>query len=329
LLSVDVIIVGGGPAGSSCARRLRHKHGIDCLVLDREAFPRLKLCGGLLTREALLDLELDPASYPHGLLTIERFCFYFKGWKVAVPSPQYSIRRIELDKWLLDRAGAEVRRHYVRQIARDGDRFVIDDMFRCRYLVGAGGTRCPVHRAFFRDLVPRRDDLVIAALEEEFASAWSDPRCHLWYFDNQLPGYSWYIPKQGGYLNVGVGGMAASLNRANDSLKRHWEHLVASLARRGIALGHNWHPGGYTFYMTGRPSTARAGNALVTGDAAGLATHDLGEGIRPAVESGIRAADAIATGRDYVVADLVRYSAWSLLKGMLRPRSPAARGRAA
>ena len=41
----DVIEMGGGPGGSSSARRLV-QGGADMLVLDYEAFPRLKLCGG-------------------------------------------------------------------------------------------------------------------------------------------------------------------------------------------------------------------------------------------------------------------------------------------
>ena len=62
--TVDTIIVGGGPAGSSCAWGLRRR-GIDCLVLDRAAFPRLKLCAGWITPEAVRDLELEPKCFEH------------------------------------------------------------------------------------------------------------------------------------------------------------------------------------------------------------------------------------------------------------------------
>ena len=39
----DAIVVGGGPAGSTCAWKLREA-GLDVIVLDRAAFPRTKLC---------------------------------------------------------------------------------------------------------------------------------------------------------------------------------------------------------------------------------------------------------------------------------------------
>ena len=63
MISVDTIIVGGGPAGSSCAWRLK-RHGVECLILDRAEFPRLKLCAGWVTPQVLHDLAIEPGEYP-------------------------------------------------------------------------------------------------------------------------------------------------------------------------------------------------------------------------------------------------------------------------
>ena len=52
---VDVLGVGGGPAGSSAAWRLKRAGG-DVLVLDRDAFPRLQLCAGWITPAVRRDL---------------------------------------------------------------------------------------------------------------------------------------------------------------------------------------------------------------------------------------------------------------------------------
>jgi flavin-dependent dehydrogenase len=64
----DVIIVGGGPAGSTCAWKLL-KQGVDCLLLDKQVFPRTKPCGGWLMPEVLEDLEID-AGEPESIRSV-------------------------------------------------------------------------------------------------------------------------------------------------------------------------------------------------------------------------------------------------------------------
>ena len=86
----EVLIVGGGPAGSAAARKLAQR-GVDVLILDKETFPRLKLCAGWITPEVVNDLEMDIKSYPHRFLTFERLHIHLKGLHLKVPSVQHSI----------------------------------------------------------------------------------------------------------------------------------------------------------------------------------------------------------------------------------------------
>lgn len=174
----DVIVVGGGPAGSSAARQLG-RSGADVLVLDKESFPRLKLCAGWITPEVVRDLEMDSASYPHRLLTFDKLHIHLKGLHLKVPCVQHSIRRFEFDAWLLERSGAPVVQHTVKHIRHENAEYIIDDQYRCKYLIGAGGTRCPVYRAFFKELNPRTDELQTATLEHEIEYDWQDGDCHL------------------------------------------------------------------------------------------------------------------------------------------------------
>lgn len=305
--SREVIIVGGGPAGSSCAARLR-VHGIDPLVLDAETFPRVKLCAGWITPEVVWALGLDPAAYPHRFLTFDRLRIHLRAFGFSLGDTQHSIRRVEFDDWLLRRSGAEVRHHNVRRIVRDGDGFVIDDQYRCRYLVGAGGTKCPVFRELFREANPRARELQAVALEEEFACEWRDPDCHLWFFENGFPGYAWYVPKRDGFLNVGIGGMASQLKARDEDIKVHWTRLVGKLDRMGLVRGHAFEPRGYSYYLRADVQTVTVGNAFLVGDSAGLATRDMCEGIGPAVFSGQRAAEAIAGGKPYTLDGIPRFS---------------------
>jgi menaquinone-9 beta-reductase len=294
--SVEVVVVGGGPAGAAAAQRLKAA-GADVLVLDKERFPRHKLCAGWITPQVLADLQLEVSAYPHGFLSFRRLHFHVRGLHLAVPCVQHSIRRFEFDAWLLEHSRAEFVQHTVRNIRLDGGHYEIDGIFRCRHLIGAGGTSCPVRRSLFGHALPRARTLQTATLELEFPCDWRDGDCHLWFFEHGLPGYSWYVPKAGGRLNVGVGGMAARLKQRGDNIRQHWSHLAGKLRHQfGVEPGE---PAGYSYYVRDFDEPLRVGNAYLTGDSAGLATRDLCEGIGPAIRSGQHAAHAILTGAEY------------------------------
>ena len=313
--SSEVIIIGGGPAGSSAAWRLK-RAGADVLILDRERFPRLKLCAGWITPEVVRELEMDLDDYPHRLLTFPRLRVHYGRLSVPVPCVQHSIRRFEWDAWLLERSGASVEQHNVREIVADGEGYVIDGAYRCRYLIGAGGTRCPVYRSLFREVNPRAHELQIVTLEHEIEFDWQDADCHLWFCDDGLPGYSWYVPKERGWLNVGIGGFAERIKSDGQDIKAHWANFTAKLGD-GLTRGAHYDPTGYSYFLLGKVDVVRRDNAFITGDAAGLASRDLGEGIGPAIRSGVRAAEAILHGAPYRLDDVTGMSVASIARSML------------
>src|SRR6202163_2897934 len=61
----DVLIVGGGPAGSTCARTLQ-RAGVDVLVLDAARFPRDRVCAGWITHQVLDELGIELGEYRQG-----------------------------------------------------------------------------------------------------------------------------------------------------------------------------------------------------------------------------------------------------------------------
>lgn len=300
--TVDTIIIGGGPAGASCAAGLV-RAGRDVLVLDRAEFPREKLCAGWITEKVMRDLDFTPGTYPNGILPLKirthfpRLPFGLSFF--PTPGANYSIRRVEFDAWLLQRSGAPFARHQVKEIVRDGDGFVIDGQYSCRHLVGAGGTMCPVRRAFFPDTRKRRDQIV--TLEREFEYPARGDLCRLYFFRRGLSGYSWYVPKANGVVNIGIGGKANWFRRQDTTIHDHLKYFLADLRRDGLldedtVEGFRAH--GHPYYIAGKAPPPKAENVWLAGDSAGLASVDLGEGIGPAIESGqMVAAEITGTGR--------------------------------
>ncbi len=317
--SYDVIIVGGGPAGSSAARKLV-RGGKKVLILDKYSFPRLKLCAGWITPETVRDLELDFTSYTGGIKKYNKLHFYIKGIHIPLPTTQYSIRRYELDDYLLRNSGADFELHKVKEIVNHKGKFVIDGLYESEYLIGAGGTNCPVYHTFFKEINPRSYDDEITTIEEEFPYDWKDPECRLWFMENKLTGYSWYVPKENGFLNVGIGGTLNGMKKNGMTIRDHWKLFTEKLKKKGLVTDYDFHARGYSYFLRKRVNKVRSGNAFIVGDAVGLATLDMGEGIGPSVKSGLLAADSILNGSPYSVDSIPKYSIPGILFPFLRKK---------
>jgi flavin-dependent dehydrogenase len=83
---------------------------------------------------------------------------------------------------------------------------------------------------------------------------------------------------------------------------------VQKLERKKLVQGFDYAQKGYSYYVRGRVEVCRIDNAFITGDAAGLATKDMAEGIGPAVRSGLMAADAITSDSTYDLDRIARKS---------------------
>lgn len=293
----DVLVVGGGPAGSTCAARLI-RAGLDVVVMDKSPFPRDKTCAGWITPQVVETLGLDLADYAAGQV-LQRITGFVTGLVGRKPRltlfdsvVSYGIRRCEFDHYLLERSGARLRLgEAVTQIERHDAGWRINGAIEARMLIGAGGHFCPVARHLGARL--GHDEPVISAQEVEFRIGGeacgvqgSEPEL---YFCDDLKGYGWCFRK-GDFLNVGLGregnrGLAAEV-------KCFWEWLAA---RGKVPHGPMPRLKGHAYLLHGRGSRQRYDDAtLLIGDAAGLAYPQSGEGIRPAIESGILAAQVVA-----------------------------------
>jgi menaquinone-9 beta-reductase len=296
----DVLIVGGGPAGSSCAWRLRDS-GLATMILDKQIFPRDKVCGGWITPQVVQELEIDLSEYRRG-----RILQPFHGFRISRMDGRevetryqdvisYGIRRCEFDDFLLKRCGAPIQQGTpLTTLERCNGHWIVNGQFRAALVIGAGGHFCPVAR--YRG-VNARNEVSVAAQEIEFEMSESQQkRCFIrpevpeLYFCPDMKGYGWCVRKNN-FLNIGLGRLDPH------SLPRHVAEFVGLLAKRSkVTFDLPSAMAGHSYLLYGYSKRDLAGDGvLLIGDAAGLAYTQSGEGIRPAVESGLIAAQAILT----------------------------------
>ena len=286
----DVAIVGGGPAGSSCAAFCAGA-GLRTLVLEREQFPREKVCGDCLNPECWpvlrrLGIAERVRELPHGILDTVEF-IAIGGRKIVVDLPsgeesEIAIKRSLFDALLLSRArelGVDVceattvtaltNSHGWRIETAGGKSFV------ARALVGADGRNSTVARLC--NLLPRlsRERVALQAhipLPADFGN-----RVVLQFLPE---GYSGQAPVNREELNL-----CLVSKPSNMPALRRWAEKQFSLQRN-----HQWR----TITPLTRAALAPArGKLFLVGDAARVVEPFTGEGIYYALRSGELAAQAL------------------------------------
>ncbi|HWZ84772.1 MAG TPA: FAD-dependent monooxygenase [Thermoanaerobaculia bacterium] len=309
----DAIIVGAGPAGSAAAAALAGA-GRDVLVLEKDRFPRRKVCGEFLSgsaRESLARLDAL-VGVANEAAPIERGSVHLQNGKTVafeLPAPGFGISRARLDDLLARRAadlGAEVRfgtRVLSVEAAPDGlvrvraaATGVAEEILTARSIVGAWGRWDALDRTMGRRFLGGRRRFLGWSRDFEGADAAHAREVRLYLFP-------------GGYCGLSRVEHAAEhlagviSERVRRTLGPGWEAVVAHARRANRDLdrdlstlreGRDGFLGTGSVFFTAKPPVE--GGALMAGDAAGVIDPFSGEGLAGALASGLLAADSIELG---------------------------------
>jgi geranylgeranyl reductase family protein len=298
----DVLVVGGGPAGSATAHHLA-KAGAKVLLADKATFPRDKPCGGGLTTRAFVRCPVDPTPVVEATVDVVelRFRYGDSVQRHARAPVIHMTQRSRLDAFLLDAAraeGVEVREGATVTFG-DGVR-VGGEAIAADVVVGADGANGVTARAF------GLGDAIVhgVALEGNVgygrASHERYRRRVVIEFADIPGGYGWVFPK-GDHVNVGVGAWQTEGPRLRD-------HLARVCKAHGLQLEELTSVRGHRLPLR-RPASRMVGErALLVGDAAGLIDPASGDGMYECFVSASLAAEAVVDLLAGRVATLAAYS---------------------
>ena len=302
----DVIVVGAGPGGTTACRYCA-RAGLKTLLIDKDQFPRYKVCGGCLSLKTVRLLNLDLGPVVENTVSAVKFTYRARD-PLLIDSEDtigLMVMRDRFDEFL------------VREAVKEGSEFLDGDKvlearelgngtevvltsgkrLSCQYLMGADGAESVIAKSFPFSLRKTRGDEVGLQSEVPYSSAIHFKkedlrRVHLDF--GRIPkGYGWVFPKKEG-LSIGVGGV---FRGGEKNIHQYFRDFVQDLklipgSKVEKTLGHRLP------VYDGAGQKVSYKNVLLVGDAGGMIDPLTGEGIYYAIRSGMLAAEAVLRSKE-------------------------------
>jgi geranylgeranyl reductase family protein len=312
----NIIIIGAGPAGAACALSLS-KSGHKVLILEKEVFPRDKICGDALSADVINQLPLLSEELLSDFLASPSI-LSSRGVKVVSPKGEilevpYDIRgkqkngflckRIDFDYLLYKQLKKSpnisiIQDCKVIDIDQHSDCVVVNTskgVFKSDIIVGADGCKSIVARKLGNIKLDHKHYIAgLRVYYEGVANFHKENYIEIYLFKELLPGYLWVFPLPDNKANVGLGMVTSELLKKNVKLKETLFRLISThpeLKERFKNATPLESVKGHGLPIGSKKRSISGERFLLVGDAAGLIDPISGEGVGNSIRSGRIAAE--------------------------------------
>lgn len=324
-LKTSVIIIGAGPAGTGTSFFLS-KYEIPHIVIEKETFPRDKVCGDACSgKTALVINRANPEWLDEILAHSERFLPSWgitfiapNGKALDIPfapkrsketkAPGFTVPRLDFDNYLFGKMPSPYCTIYqnaaVKNIEHVNGEVVVNMMHEgseytitAPVIIGADGDKSIVRKKYLSEkTAPKTYAVGLRAYYKGVTGLHNDNFIELHFLPEMLPGYLWIFPLPNGMANVGVGILSERIREKKINLREQMLNAIKTNPQIAPRFAHakltdkiqGW---GLPLAMERQPLSGD--NFMLTGDAACLIDPFSGEGIGNAMYSGMLAAMAI------------------------------------
>lgn len=304
----DIIITGAGPAGCTAALSLQDS-GLKVALIDKEIFPRDKVCGDAIPGSAIKVLkEISPelasnfASYEKQYVT-RRTSISYNNKKLSVywNTLAYTCARLDFDNWLMLQVKktniAVLEGIKITAVEQNDDAITLTansgNKYKTALLIGTDGAHSIAAKKLAQRTIDRKHHISAVRAYYSGVEDISSEHTEVFVDKHFLPGYLWIFPVADGKVNVGFGMISHDVAKNKVDIKRSLVNFIntqPALQKRFANARLESNIQGFDLPLGSRRVNMSGKRYMLAGDAASLIDPISGDGIGNAMVSGRLAA---------------------------------------